>query len=257
MMRAIGIPLIIISLLLFIRSFEKIKYDAYGNEILNSSEEVYAITDGVGIEYFLKDNLQFTSDQVFVVIISNLIMGILLIFLNKESKTLLNIKTSKLNILLCIMFITLSVLWVLNYKGSYSFFHSRAILIFSGILFFIIFSISNKLWKLFPKNIFYLSFYAFIFLLIGFSIFIELGNHFEPFVHEGNWGQVDGNFIVIFFDSIRHKWNLGYTLFRVSNIILFLLSLYFIITAKNYIQLKTENVKHHSLFFGKPARINH
>lgn len=243
MIRAVGISLIIVSLFLFINSFGKIKYDSYGNEILNSSVEFYAITDGVGVEYFLKDNLQFTSDQVFIVIIANLFMGTMLLYLYKESKTFLTTKPSKLNIQLCTVLIILTILWVYSYKDSYSFFHNRAILIFSGLLPFIIFSFVNKIWKLFPGNIFYIFLYAFIFSLIGFSIFIELGNHFEPFVHEGNWGQVDGNFIVIFFDNMRHKWTLGYTLFRVSNIILFLLSLYFVLTAKNYIQMKSDKVE--------------
>lgn len=240
MIRSVGILFILISLLLVFRSFDKIKYDSYGNEITNNTEGIYATTDGIGVEYFLKNNLQFTSDQVFVVIVSNLVLGLLFFFFYEKLMILFDVKISKLNILLGVFLIILSVFFVFNYNGSYSFFHNRTALFFTGSISLIVFSISNQIWKTFHKNIFYLIFYAFIFFQLGCSIFIELGNYFEPFVHEGNWGQVDGNFIAIFFDGVRHKWTFGYILFRISNILVFLISFYFILKGQSLLQKKIE-----------------
>ena len=138
----------------------------------------------------------------------------------KESKYSLS------NIFLCVSITLFFVLFTVTYNGSFSFFYNRTIFLLSGLITSIIFSSINRYWKMFSNNVFFIFYFVFMAFLFGLTIFIELGNYVQPLMHEGNWGQVDGNFIAVFWGEFKHKLTFGYIIFRLSNIFLYIASFY-------------------------------
>jgi hypothetical protein len=234
MIKMIGLLFIILCITLLYASFQKIYYDDSANN-LESMENTYAITDEIGVEYFVKDNYQFIPDQVLVVMISLLIWGIIYFF-SKEFIILSNSKISVSNLIVGILFLCIFIFMIINHKGTYIFFHDRRLLIVAGSMTLLFFTLLNRTWKLLPGKVIVFIILIFAYFQIGISVITELGNYFEPFVHEGEWGQIDGNFIVIFWnDSFSHSWTIGYSVFRVSNIFLLLNCFNLAVRTKEYL----------------------
>lgn len=233
MLKLVGSLLICTSLILLYGSFQKMNYDSFGN-ITDTRENTYAITDAIGVEYFVKENYLFIPDQVFIFISSSLFFGLLLLAskdLDFLSRSKISIPSLSIGIILIFMFFYS----IIKYRGTHTFFHDRISLLFAGFITLLVFSLFNKFWKIIAKNILlsFILFYAY--LQIGVSLFIELGNYFQPFFHEGNWGQIDGNYIAIFWnDTFKHSWTYGYITFRYANLLLLLICINFAIRSKNF-----------------------
>ena len=213
----LGIPLLLSSLFLFYSSFVETKY------YLNDGE-FYSHTDAIGVEYFLKE-IQFTSAQVGYVILASFIISLFILVSANFLDDILKGKIKIIKLIFMVVIIALFYLGIDNYTGTFTFLHNKYIFLSSGVLsLFLLSFLDIKIYYLITKSPIVI-FILFLYFCFGLSLFTEIGNYIQPYFHEGNWGQVDGNFITIFFNDYGsyHTWTFSYLAFRVTNWVIIIL----------------------------------
>jgi hypothetical protein len=231
-LKTVGIILIIFSIFLTIKSFEKHYFDSDRNVIKETGTELYAIIDGIGVSYQgVKDNRVWgTSNQIFFIILSGFIFGVTFLLKSNDIYKIImhsiSIKKIIVSIFVLYFLIIMSLLVIHPLRGAMSV-HSEYQFIAACLLFIIPFGfLSNWLKNLHLTRIsktilFYCPFLFFV------CIIIQLGFGRDFLVH-WQYAPFDPNGIILFpYDHTlfgRYWWSLGFVVFRLLHLILFLIT---------------------------------
>ena len=230
--RLFGIIVVLVCLFLIYGSMQTYYFNEKGNPVSSNSEELYATVDGLGVERtIVKEFSPYnTSFQVFITILISVIIGIIFAIYPKTGLTIIQTQAGIKTIIIGLFFVFVYYRVIVDMTSRYSWLidHDRYMMYicFIGSAIYIGLTIlwrrvSIRGWREMLTGII-LSFY------LGMGILIEIGSGVNYLHHHGDWAQIDGNGIAIFYPYIaipEIKLMTGYVVFRGLGWFMMLLSL--------------------------------
>jgi hypothetical protein len=230
--RLFGIIVVLVCLFLIYESMQTYYFDEKGVAVSSNSEELYATVDGIGVERtIVKEYSPYnTSFQVFITILISSIIGIMFTVYPTNGLMLIQTQASIKTIMIGLFFVFVYYrvivylanlfTWIIDYDYYMLLVCIIGPAIYIGLT-ILWRRISIRGWREMLTGII-LSFY------LGMGILIEIGSGVNYLHHHGDWAQVDGNGIAIFYPYIaipEIKLMMGYIIFRGLGWFMMLLSL--------------------------------